>query len=620
MESSHDQAETEHGKSLPPSIFPGPASTRKGSDVLQQQYTHITGQGSSRIHAGNSYVGEQHNYFGSTEEPEEERKRKKRRLDDEDRLKEMLAFPEMDMRSARIETAQAQTCEWLPTTPEYKRWLDPELRSAHHGILWIKGNPGAGKSTIMKYALGCAQSSPGRGKVISFFFNARGDSLEKSTEGMYRSLLYHMSDDVPTLEGMGEQRARRYYNKEGWPLQLLKDMFLEAVTCITRKTPLVCFIDALDECDEDEIRDMLILFEDLGNESTADIFGFSVCFGSRHYPKITIEHCQEFVLDSVRGHKEDISRYVQRRLTLKHAASKEKLAREIEQRSSGVFLWVVLVVQILNKTNDGGDIHLMQDRLRKIPTRLHELFETILNTGERNEGLLPMIQWCLLSLRPLKTVELYFAVMSSIGQLSAAVTMWDKGLVSPRVISDFLLNSSKGFIHVTGDGDVEHLSHEFIHESVREYFLDHGLRKLDCTLGHDVVAASHDRLARHCITYTLFVRIKLMATPAEENPFAALTEPAYQAVPFVDYVREVGAFYHAEMAEHGGICQRDFCISFPLSKWKSLDRLGPRMLRWRFKPPFYRECFHPVSLLQVSFTLLHVLVDLEYEHLVGSLL
>jgi hypothetical protein len=95
------------------------------------------------------YVGEQHNYYGSTEAQREERERQLIAF------KEMLAFPEMDMRSARIETAQAQTCGWLPAAPEYKRWLDPELRSAHHGILWIKGNPGAGKSTIMKYSLGC---------------------------------------------------------------------------------------------------------------------------------------------------------------------------------------------------------------------------------------------------------------------------------------------------------------------------------------------------------------------------------------------------------------------------------------------------------------------------------
>jgi hypothetical protein len=143
------------------------------------------------------------------------------------------------------------------------------------------------------------------------------------------------------------------------------------------------------------------------------------------------------------------------------------------------------------------------------------------------------------------------------------------------VIGDFMLTTSKGFVHVTGDGGVNNLSHEFIHESVREYFLDHGLRKLDCTLGHDVVAASHDRLARHCITYILFVRIKVMATPAEETPFAALTGRSYKAVPFLNYVRQIGAFYHAEMAEHGGIRQSDFCTKFPLLKWKSLDKIGP---------------------------------------------
>jgi hypothetical protein len=216
METKHDQAETGKGPPLSPPL--DLASTHNGSIVSQQRYAHITGQGSSRIHSGNSYVGEQHNYSGPRDKRREERKRKHQHSDDENEFEDALAFPEMSMRYANIEIAQSRTCEWLLTTPHYKRWLDPELRSAHHNILWIKGKPGAGKPRIMKYALGCAHKSPNNGKVISFFFNARGDGLEKFIEGMYRSLLYQMSEDVPTLQCMSEQRARRHYNKQGWPL------------------------------------------------------------------------------------------------------------------------------------------------------------------------------------------------------------------------------------------------------------------------------------------------------------------------------------------------------------------------------------------------------------------
>ena len=38
--------------------------------------------------------------------------------------------------------------------------------------------------------------------IISYFFNARGDSLEMSVEGMYRSLLYQLLEKVPKLQSV----------------------------------------------------------------------------------------------------------------------------------------------------------------------------------------------------------------------------------------------------------------------------------------------------------------------------------------------------------------------------------------------------------------------------------
>lgn len=171
------------------------------SIVPQQQFAHITGHGSSRIHAGNSYVGQQNHFYGRTEEDIEKERKENLRLQQEREFQGSLAFPEMSLRSAKIAAAQAQTCEWLFRTGEYKRWRDPRFRHINHGILWIRGNPGAGKSTLMKYALSCAQELQDKSKVLSFFYNARGEGLEKSTEGMYRTLLHQMPMEVPMLRG-----------------------------------------------------------------------------------------------------------------------------------------------------------------------------------------------------------------------------------------------------------------------------------------------------------------------------------------------------------------------------------------------------------------------------------
>ncbi|CAG8106371.1 unnamed protein product [Penicillium salamii] len=107
-------------------------------------------------------------------------------------LLEML--PVTGSHTSIVSTADSllkRTCHWFLSYPYYKEWLDPTSLSYHHGFLWITGKPGAGKSTIMKFAY---SSMKGKDRhkyaiIASFFFNARGGSLEKSISGMYRLLL-----------------------------------------------------------------------------------------------------------------------------------------------------------------------------------------------------------------------------------------------------------------------------------------------------------------------------------------------------------------------------------------------------------------------------------------------
>src|ERR1700722_20309277 len=101
-----------------------------------------------------------------------------------------LRFDQIDARHATIKPAHAKTCKWLLSRSEYQDWLDPKKLSNPHGFLWIQGQPGTGKKTMMDTT------------VISFFFNARGEELEKSTLGMYRSLLLQLLDKLPYLQSV----------------------------------------------------------------------------------------------------------------------------------------------------------------------------------------------------------------------------------------------------------------------------------------------------------------------------------------------------------------------------------------------------------------------------------
>jgi len=167
-----------------------------------------------------------------------------------------LKFEQLDARHATIKVAHARTCKWLLTNTKYHDWLDTHKISEHHGFLWIRGKPGTGKSTIMKYAFGNAKETMKNRTVLSFFFNARGDSLEKSVLGMYRSLLFQLLEKVPDLSESLDPVVPDF-SRCG--IEAVANIFSIAVQHLGQRD-LVCFIDALDECEDGEMRGMVQFF------------------------------------------------------------------------------------------------------------------------------------------------------------------------------------------------------------------------------------------------------------------------------------------------------------------------------------------------------------------------
>ena len=104
-----------------------------------------------------------------------------------------LSFPEMEEREYDVANATKNTCVWLSKDPVYMEWLNQR-----HGLLWIKGHPEVGKSTLMKYIM----KEMRRNKdtiVLSFFFHARGTSLQHSILGLFRSLLHQIFWRIPSI-------------------------------------------------------------------------------------------------------------------------------------------------------------------------------------------------------------------------------------------------------------------------------------------------------------------------------------------------------------------------------------------------------------------------------------
>lgn len=472
-----------------------------------------------------------------------------------------LSFEQIGARHLTIKNAHAKTCRWFIKHPTYLDWLDPSTLESHHGFLWIKGKAGSGKSTLMKFALTNAQNKMKDKKIIAFYFNARGGDLEKCTTGMYRSLLLQLLEQIPELQSIlySFPLATSIREDYKWNVQQLKSLFEEAIHSI-KDEAVVCFIDALDECDEDEIRDMVSFFQSVGEFTTSHNLKFLVCFSSRHYPHISKKNALHLTLEGQEGHDQDIGNYIQSDLKIGNSKLAEDIRATVQKKSAGIFMWIILVVEILNKEYDGGRIHKLRQRLDDIPEDLHQLFRDILTRDNHHKDeLLLCIQWLLYSRQPLKPQELYDALISSLEPEN--VDSWNIREISTDDINKFILSSSKGLAEITKS---KIPTVQFIHESVKDFLLkEKGLKEICNDVGESFKKKSHDRLKQLCVQYLNFRKVPFFAG-ASKGRYHGYGLP--KKYPFLNYAVQ-NVLYHANEAKMDPREQGIFFQAFNLDDW-----------------------------------------------------
>ncbi|RYC79293.1 hypothetical protein BFJ63_vAg17827 [Fusarium oxysporum f. sp. narcissi] len=482
-------------------------------------------------------------------------------------LLESLRFEQINSRKTTIKTAYFKTCNWFLNHADYLDWLDLEKQAHHHGFLWIRGKPGAGKSIIMKfiYTKMKRNDTPLKALTISFFFNARGELLEKSVLGMYRSLLLQLLEGFPDLQRILDDPDLISHNQVTCPsLNVLKDLFRSVVYSLEKRT-LTCFVDALDECDEQQVKDMVDFFEELAEQCVENNVRFQVCFSSRHYPYVDIKAGIRLILEGQDGHIEDLKSYINSHLRIQDPPLVDELKQMMLHKAAGVFLWVALVVDILNKEYRRGRLALRK-RLQEVPSELSELFKDILTRDQEHmEDLLLSILWILLAERPLKPGEYYHALWSGLSL---------KGLVDIEIppvntsdasdcINKCVISSSKGLAEIT---KAKKPTVQFIHESVRDFLIkDKGLYELWPELGIDWESQGHERLKLCCNAYVFHEAIGKAIDGQQSIEAQRIKDDMLKQFPFLEYASQF-VLGHANAAAHK-ITQQRFISEFPVPMW-----------------------------------------------------
>ena len=316
-----------------------------------------------------------------------------------------LAHSEMHLRRERLTKPHTSTYEWIfakeasspARTDEAKRdvhfaeWLD-----RGEGIYWITGKPGSGKSTLMKYIANNPQteallrtwSGSSQLYIASHFFWLQGTSLQKSYEGLLRTIIYDVLCRHPTLIKATcdtywpwtDLNRRDNGSPPAWTSTELKRCLLTLMGAASRTsagTAYFCFfLDGLDEYDGDK-EDVIGLLRDLTRAKN-----IKICASSRPWEifrqsfKSSVLADKALVLHHYTKNDIDlvVSETVQPHLEIwkgnaGYLAQVNEVIEEIVQKAQGVFLWVVLVLQqeVIPGLRFADGVDMLRDRLERVP-------------------------------------------------------------------------------------------------------------------------------------------------------------------------------------------------------------------------------------------------------------
>ncbi|KAM0247491.1 hypothetical protein ACHAQJ_009830 [Trichoderma viride] len=262
------------------------------------------------------------------------------------------------------------------------------------------------------------------------------------------------------------------------------------------------FADALDECGEIHAKDLVRKFKSLLEKSASSLTcpeQLRICFSCRHYPIISSHGLFEICLEI--ENRADISTYVQSEFSPFGELKLSIVPDLIINHSSGIFLWARRVVKrVQNLELSGAGLNKILTAVGSIPKGLDELYnELIRGMGSTS---LKLIQWVCFATRPMSIEELRWAMVIDANCPSLhACKKADNYIPDVERMKQQIIKLSQGLAEVTPESDTQVV--QFIHQTVKDFFIDKGLSALNGGLvsTNTAIGMAHFQLSRTCICY-----------------------------------------------------------------------------------------------------------------------
>jgi hypothetical protein len=249
----------------------------------------------------------------------------------------------------------ADSYRWVLDNTTFQQWQqDP-----HNRLLWVKGDPGKGKTMLLCGIIDEFHSSMPSTVLLSYFFCQATDSRINSATAVLRGLLYMLVKQQPSLVSHVRKKhdyAGRSLFEDANAWVALTEIFADVLRD-GRLSTTVLIIDALDECVTD--RPKLLSF--IARQSSVPS-RVKWIVSSRNWPAIedqleTAEHKMRLSLElNAQSVAAAVKVFVQQKVC--QLAQEKRYKPEIQDavlhhltsNANDTFLWVALVCQDLKTT------------------------------------------------------------------------------------------------------------------------------------------------------------------------------------------------------------------------------------------------------------------------------
>ncbi|KAF2630201.1 beta transducin-like protein HET-E4s [Macroventuria anomochaeta] len=268
---------------------------------------------------------------------------------------------------------------WVIDNTTFQQWK----QDLHNRLLWVKGDPGKGKTMLLCGIIDELQSSLPNTVLLAYFFCQATDSRINNATAVLRGLLYMLVKQQPSLVS----HVRKKHDHVGKTLfedanawVALTEIFADVLRDPQLRTTYL-IIDALDEC----VTDLSKLLHFVAKQSSASS-RVKWIMSSRNWPEIEerLEQAGHKVRLSLELNAELVSaavgvfiQYKVSQLALQKKYDKQtqdSVFEHLTSNANDTFLWVALVCQDLQATAKRNVLK----KLDSFPPGLNALYERMM--------------------------------------------------------------------------------------------------------------------------------------------------------------------------------------------------------------------------------------------------